>query len=177
MILDASEREFYLRAEGQEINTLPDVPIFAMPMGKTSLWNFGYASSPTWALRVRHSCYRGFKKRPKFILSAIGGRKNMSLMFRLPARPLYRYFSDVANDLTANLATGINLDHVALYGAGTAIPEPDEMDFLIQTNQRRADRLRSMPAIKRDIRSHNQWASTEYEMNKLMTRIERAGGR
>lgn len=175
MIIEASEREFYMRAEGHDIATLPDVPIWALPIVKTSLRAFALASSPNWVLRVRHNQFKTYRKRPKFMIQAASGSKNLAIMFRLPARPIYRDFSDVYNDLEANIA-GVEVDYARMAAIGAKTAEHDELDLLVEMNQRRADRLRSKPPI-RTMRSHNQWASTEHEMNQAMARIERAGGR
>ena len=174
MIIEASDRDFYLRAEGLDIAMLPDVPIWALPLVKTSLRAFAVATSPSWVLRIKHNQFKSYRKRPKFMIQAASGSKNLALMFRLPARPIYRDFSDVYNDLQANIA-GVEVDYARVAASGANTAPPDEFDLLVEMNQRRAERLRSSPPI-RTMRSHNQWASTEHEMNQAMARIERAGG-
>lgn len=174
MIVDASEREFYLRASGLEIADLPDVPIFAYPMVKTSLHGFATSTPPgPWELRVKHHQFRGHKKQPKYLIQATTGRKSLAFMFRLPARSIYRDIADVEKDLLANM-NGIFLDYARISAGGANIAKPDELDLLVEMNQRRAERLQSMPPI-RTMRGHNQWASTEHAMNQAMARVERAG--
>lgn len=191
----ADDREFILRAEGEELYYLPNILLEAPPLISVRLHTLA-ADSERGKEWIFHASQKKFGKNGlkgvKVSIWRRGGPKQLHLNFKVPAATLCNngqefygllsYYGGQLMTVHCPLRADLNRSTFVLRTVATdprsLLDTMSEEDILAMFNERRRIKLREMEdqRPKRPPRDHNQWASTEAHMDQMMNRINKDQG-